>query len=64
MMLVPVQVWRTAHHLSSVIPGGLVHKPALVHTGFYRAWVANGLHKQVLQHLQVGRQAWASHCCR
>lgn len=45
------QVWRTAHHRAA--KGALGRQTALVHTGFYRAWVANGLHLQVIEHMQV-----------
>ena len=51
------KVWRTVHNST----GSEKQRGGLVHTGFYRAWVAKGLDRQVLKHLRV-RPPPAAYC--
>ena len=55
-----VQVWMCPHPPKrGVICMGTCPK---VHTGFYKAWTANGLHTEVIQYLQVPPQPNVQGC--
>ena len=48
-----VQVWMTPHPPKRGIY--LLGSRPQVHTGFHKAWTANGLHTEIMQYLQVQR---------
>ncbi|KAK9788444.1 hypothetical protein WJX73_010754 [Symbiochloris irregularis] len=50
--LLDLKIWRTPHHAARDYRELCIRGPALVHTGYYEAWMSKGLNQQVLNFLK------------